>query len=105
LIIALVTSGLLHALEGDHAAAANHLQEVVVMSADDCSEPCCHDHDSQTHGATCSTMNGCSIGIPAGGFALLAFSGAVSTSPLVDAAHAGRIQSPDIRPPKLFRNV
>jgi hypothetical protein len=50
-------------------------------------------------------MNGCSIGIPAGGFALLAFSGAVSTSPLVDAAHAGRIQSPDIRPPKLFRNV
>ena len=75
------------------------------MSADDCSEPCCHDHDSQTHGATCSTLNGCSFCAPIAGAAFLARPGADSASQILETVHAGRIQSPDIRPPKLFRNV
>jgi hypothetical protein len=105
LTLALATSGLLHALEGDHTAAANYSQEVVVMSADDCGEPCCHDHGSQTHGATCTTMSGCSLCVPIAGSAMLALPGAGSASRILETVHSGRIQSPDIRPPKFLQNV
>jgi hypothetical protein len=105
LTLALATSGLLHAVDGDHAAAANYPHEVVVMSADDCGEPCCHDQGSQTHGTTCTTMSGCSLCVPIAGSAIFALPGAGSASRVFETVHAGRIQSPDIRPPKPFQNV
>jgi hypothetical protein len=105
LMLALATSGLLHAVEGDHAAAANYSQEVVVMSADDCDEPCCHGHGSQPHGATCTTMSGCSLCVPIARSAFLALSDADSAGRIREIVYSGRIQSPDIRPPKQFQNA
>lgn len=105
LMLALATSGLFHAVEGNHAAAANYPHEVVVMSAADSSEPCCHDPGSQTHGTTCSAMSGCPLCVPVAGSAIFALPGTGSASRVLETVHTGRIQSPDIRPPKLFQNA
>ena len=105
LIIAVAVSGFRHAVESHDAAAANYSQEVVVTSADDCSDPCCRDHGGQAHRTTCTTMGGCSFCAPLAGTALLAFPGTGSAGRIPETVHSGRIQTPDIRPPKLLQNV
>lgn len=106
LVLAVAASGLVHVAGDGHAAIAPSQAHDLASLSQDASggEPCCHDHDRQLHGTLCSTATGCSFCMPIASAAVFLQTGAdpVETEPA--GIHSGRIQPPQLRPPKLSAN-
>jgi hypothetical protein len=106
LVLAVAVSGLLHLAGGGHAGlAAAHSHDLASVSQDGSGEPCCHEHDGQSHATVCSMANGCALCVPVVSAALLARSDADPAEIRLKAVHSGRVLSPQFRPPKLFANA
>jgi hypothetical protein len=107
LVLALSTSGLVHAPMGDHAAsAASHTHEIASVSQDAGDEPCCPEHNGQPHGATCSMASGCSFCVPLlKALAIMAPLDTEKLEPRSEVVHLSRAPTTQFRPPKLSLNA
>jgi hypothetical protein len=107
LVVAFSTSGLIHLPKGDHAATAaslSHEMASVIQVAG--GEPCCPEHNGQSHGTTCSTASGCSFCVPLSqASALVAPLHTEAFGLRSEDVHLSRAPTTQFRPPKLFANV
>jgi hypothetical protein len=105
LVLAVAALGLEHVAGGGHAAASQ-AHDLASLSQDASgSEPCCDELDGQSHATVCSTATGCSFCMPIATADVFLQTGAdpVETEPA--GIGSGRIQPPQLRPPKLTANV
>jgi hypothetical protein len=107
LVLAIAASGLLHGSGSGHAAAAaaqaHDLASVSQGPAG--SGPCCHEDEGQSQGTLCSTATGCSLCVPIVSVGVCLQAGAVRTELEPTGDHSGRIQTPQLRPPKLLASA
>ena len=104
LVLAVAALGLEHVAGGGHAAASQ-AHDLASWSQDASgSEPCCDDLDGQTNATVCSAATGCSFCAPIAlaDVSLQTDADPVETEPA--GIGSGRIQPPQIRPPKLAAN-
>ena len=107
LVLALSTSGLVHASMADHAASAASLSHEIACASEDAGgEPCCPEHNGQAHGTTCSMAGGCSFCVPLlPGLALITPLDTESLAARSEDVHLSRAPTTQFRPPKLSANV
>ena len=107
LVLAVAALGLEHVTGGGHAAiAASQAHDVASLSQDASgSDPCCDELDGQSHATVCSTATGCSFCVPSASANVFLQTGAdpVETEPA--GIGSGRIQPPQLRPPKPAANA